>query len=313
METTNNKPLLSIQAAAALYLNAHVNSCLPLGSGAQGKLYKVSIDKEPFELALKLSDHAQLLQEEYDNIRFLQDHAEIKLPRLYFLHLATEEIGQNMMAMEYFPGSCAADKKFRWRSRAKKRNFSKSAIDNLEKLHQVKNNKFGPVGNAVYDDWHAYYRPLANWILEQAEAACKDGKFPEQVFSVMKTAFNRYDDIFCEKIGKPTLIHGDYWPPNLIIDDTTMELIGVVDPFNILWADPDYELFTLTADGYHRYKLYEEYKKRFGISDRCDLKNEFYALFSEVLWFTRLGTKFDSFLIYKAKLLKKQMKRFKLL
>ena len=123
--------------------------------------------------------------------------------------------------------------------------------DNLLKIHSVHNDKFGPVNHAVYDTWYQYYSEL--------------------------------DKILCGSNGEPTLIHGDYWQPNFIVNPDTYELVGIIDPFNIMWAEPEYELFALTVGGSKKLKLYENYKSRIVPTEHCDLKVEMYALYNELL------------------------------
>lgn len=109
--------------------------------------------------------------------------------------------------------------------------------------------------------------------------------------------------------GEPTLIHGDYWQPNFIADKNTYELLGVIDPFNIMWAEAEYELFTLTVGGSQELRLYENYKSKVSTGKYCDLKVEMYALYNELLWHKKLGTFNNDYLIYRANRLIKQLKK----
>ena len=60
-----------------------------------------------------------------------------------------------------------------------------------------------------------------------------ENKLDDIVMKAVALSFENFDKVFCEKIFPPTLIHGDYWMPNFIIDKKSMELLSVVDPFNI--------------------------------------------------------------------------------
>ena len=86
-----------------------------------------------------------------------------------------------------------------------------------------------------------------------------------------------YFDII-RKYNTACLCHGDFRMPNLIIDFWKSELAGAVDPFDMLWAEPEYEIFCLTLGFGEKLKLFDEYKKRNSTSKYCDLKVELYVL-----------------------------------
>ena len=73
--------------------------------------------------------------------------------------------------------------------------------------------------------------------------------------------------------------------PNLLVDKKTLKFVGCVDPFNLMWAESEYEIFTMIL--YPHLKLYKEYKKRVNVSKMVDLKARMYSLFSEVYWFEK--------------------------
>lgn len=110
--------------------------------------------------------------------------------------------------------------------------------------------------------------------------------------------------------GKPTLTHGDYWVPNLLVDKKTLKFVGCVDPFNLMWAESEYEIFAMIL--YPHLKLYNEYKKRVNVSKFVDLKARIYSLFSEVYWFELLGKGSFEFMTWVAKKIKKQFKKHNL-
>ena len=121
------------------------------------------------------------------------------------------------------------------------------------------------------------------------------------------------DEVFSNEDFLPTMIHGDYWMPNFIIDPEKSELLSVVDPFNLMWADPEYELFALTVGYGEELGLYELYKSQVKTSRYCDVKAELYALYSEILWYKKLGDIDHSFLRMRAERLMNVMKRFELI
>ncbi len=275
-----------------------------IGSGASGAVFKAKLENEPYHVAVKCSKYPELLQKEYDQIQFISDRVECKLPKLY--SIGSDNNGSSFMVMEYFDG-IGGDKI---------KNFFKASrvlpnqiVDNLLKIHSVHNDKFGPIDNAVYDTWYDYYSKLAKEIYDFAVYSYENGKIRKKVMEAVELSYSRLDKILQDDTGIPTLIHGDYWQPNFVVNPKTYELVGVIDPFNIMWTEPEYELFALATGAGARLKLYENYKSRIIPSRYCDLKLEMYALYNELLWHKKLGTYNNSYLLYRSKRLIRQLKR----
>ena len=223
-----------------------------------------------------------------------------------------EKIGESaVIAMEYINGVSGSDKSIKYK--LNKKHLAESIIDNLLTIQKAKNDKFGPYNNAVYESWQDYYKEFADEIYEFSVSKYHSGGLDEIVMKAVELSYNNFYKIFSEYKCLPTLIHGDYWMPNFIIDKKNMELLSVVDPFNVMWAEPEYELFAMTVGFGKKLKLYETYKSKVKVSKFCDLKLEMYALFSELLWYKKLGTIEHSYLKMRSKRLIKEMKKNKLL
>lgn len=278
-----------------------------IGSGASGAVFKAELENEPYSVAVKCSKYPELLQKEYDQIKFISDRVECKLPKLYSIGIDND--GNSFIIMEYFDG-VGGDKIKNYFKALKV--LPEQIVDNLLKIHSVHNDKFGPVEIAVYDTWYDYYSEFAREIYDFAKQSYSDGKIRKKVMQAVELSYSRLDKILRDDTGLPTLTHGDYWQPNFVINPKTYELIGVIDPFNIIWAEPEYELFTL-ATGTGVLKLYENYKSRITPSGYCDLKLEMYALYNELLWHKKLGEYNNSYLLYRSRRLIRQLKRNKLI
>lgn len=273
------------------------------GKGASACVYKVNTEENPYILAVKCSNNVDLLKQEYEQIKFISDRVDCKLPALY--HFG-EYSGGAIMILEHFDG-VSADK---IKSIKKAGKILPDMIaDNLLKIHSVHNDKFGPVNHAVYDTWYQYYSEFAGEIYDFVKQAYSERKISKKVLRAVKLSYERLDKILCGSNGEPALIHGDYWQPNFIVNPYTYELVGIIDPFNIMWAEPEYELFALTVGGSKKLKLYENYKSRIVPTEYCDLKVEMYALYNELLWYKKLGSISKSYLRYRSGRLIKQMKR----
>lgn len=280
--------------------NCRVLDISVVGNGASASVYKVKLDTSPYYIAVKSSDYPKLMFDEYSRIEFISSKVDCKLPKLYFI----EEIdGRAYLGMELIEGTQASIKALLFKKNKKK--LANEIVDNLIKIHTVHNDKYGPVDNAVYDSWYEYYSEFVKEIVDftnKSEASAK-------VKKAVNFAYERLYDIIGDERGNATLIHGDYWLPNFIVDTKSMSLKGVIDPFNVMWTEPEYELFTLTVGFGLNLHLYDIYKSKVKTSKNCDIKVELYALFNELLWYKTLGKVGFGYLEYRSKRLLKMIEK----
>lgn len=272
-------------------LGADVLEYAPLGNGAVGSVWRVYCDKDPEPLAVKISPHCDLLQKEYEMLKFLRENTKSLVPKVYFFD-STD--GAGIMAMEYINGISGDSEEIK--NHADREKLSESIINNLLLIQEAHNDKFGPYDAPVYDSWQEYYEGFARDIYEFAKKKYSENSLDITVMKALESSCKILDKVFSGEKIVPTLIHGDYWMANLIIDRETWNLISVVDPFNIIWADPEYELFALVAGFGEELSLYELYKSKVKVSEYCDVKIRIYALYSELLWYKKLGSIDHSFL-----------------
>lgn len=280
-----------------------IKSITRIGNGASGSVYKVICDNKQ-TLAVKISTHPELMKQEFEMLSFLKEKTASKIPDVYFFD-KTEETG--IIVMEYINGISGTDKALKFS--CKKKHLAKSIVNNLITIQQAHNDKFGPFDNAVYDTWQEYYKLFADEIYVFSKQMHTEKKLDDVVMNAVELSYENFDKIFEDEIKPPTLIHGDYWMPNFIIDKNSMELLSVVDPFNVMWADPEYELFAMTVGYGKNLHLYEIYKSKVKVSKLCDVKLEMYALYSELLWYKKLGSITHSYLKMRSKRLIKQLKK----
>lgn len=293
-----------IKNAVKKHFNASVTGIGTCGKGASGAVYRVECDGKIKTLAVKISEHPELMLQEFEMLSFLKEKTSSKIPQVYFFE---KYDNTGVIAMEFIDGISGTDKALKYR--LNKRHLAESIVDNLLVIQRTNNDKFGPYNNAVYDTWKEYYRVFADEIYAFSLSKHSQGELDDVVMKAVDLSYSSFDKIFAEENFKPTLIHGDYWMPNFIIDKKRMELLSVVDPFNVMWADPEYELFAMTVGFGRKLKLYEIYKSKTEVSRFCDMKLELYALYSELLWYKKLGKITHSYLKMRSKRLIKEMKK----
>ncbi len=295
---------LLIKESVKENLSLTVADISPVGKGASGCVYRVACREENKKMALKISNHPELMRQEYEMLSFLREKTESKIPQVYFFD---ERDGRGIIVMEYVDGVSGTDPSIKFSLRKKR--LAESIVDNLLVIQKAHGEKFGPYNNPVYDTWQEYYKEFADMIYDFSVLKYNENALDGTVMKAVELSYKNFDSIFRQKIFPPTLIHGDYWMPNFIIDKKSMELLSVVDPFNVMWADPEYELFAMTVGYGENLHLYDLYKSRMKVSKHCDMKLELYALYSELLWYKKLGSIEHSYLKMRAKRLIKEMKK----
>lgn len=281
-------------------MNCKVLNCFAVGRGGSASVYRTQINVAPYSVAVKINDIPSLIYDEYNSIEFISSRADCKLPKLYFAQTVN---GKGVLAMELIEGVTASAKNLIFRKNKAK--LANEIVDNLIKIHSVHNDKYGLISDASYDSWYEYYGDFAKGIVDFTNGS----DVPEIVKTAVNSAYDRRRQIIGAGVGKPTLAHGDYWLPNFIIDNKTMSLRGVIDPFNVSWTEPEYELFTLTVGYGRNLHLYDIYKSKVKTTANCDIKVEMYALFNELNWCKILGEIDFHYLKYRSKRLLKMMSK----
>ncbi len=265
--------------------DAEVLEYSQLGGGAAGGIiYKLEFDKNPFVAVIKTADNKSMLKEECDYIRYIQKHADIKLPEIYSDFTVD---GEYFVVMEYFDGVNCLSEYVLEASEENRQKVADQIADNIIKLQAVKGEKFGDLFSPEFENWNDFYKPFVKAVLNEADGLYKEGYITQHILEALHKAFDFYDIIFGDFSGKPTIIHGDYWAENIIVNEN-YELIGVLDPFNSMWGDSEYELFALNAMHNGKIPVLEAFMSKQAVSEKFMVKNYFYFLFSETFWVTKL-------------------------
>ena len=288
-----------------------VNSIQFIGGGSFGYVYKADIDKEPYTVIMKACRTEGMCEREASELALLGADSLIQVPKVFFTYLATEEIPMDFIGMEMVEGTnCFTDFAKLLNSKKAKEKFADEITTIIHHWHERTNDKFGLIGNAVYDEWLDFYKPFAYEVLECARDLAKSGKLEKKVIDTMEKAWEAFDYIFSEKVETASLIHGDLNVMN-ILSDKHLKPLAVIDPLESKWADKEYELFQLRNLTGERFGLYDTYKAKYPVSEKCDIKTAFYALYNEVYVYIISGIKVNFILKPIVKRMNKELKKMK--
>ena len=287
--------------------NTTVNSIKYVGGGSFGFVYKAAIDKEPFTVIMKACRTQGICGREASELSLLGADSLIKIPKVYFTFFATDKIPIDFIGMEFVEGTnCFTDFAKLLNSKKAKEQFADEITTIIHHWHEQTNDKFGLIDNAVYDEWLDFYQPFAADILDCAKELTSSGKLEKKVLDTMERAWDAFDYIFSDKVETASLIHGDMNVMN-IMSDKHLHPTAVIDPLESKWADKEYGLFQLRNLTGDKFGLYETYKRKYPVSEKCDIKTAFYALYHEVYAYIISGTKVNFILMPLVKRMNKEL------
>ncbi|MFR5876490.1 MAG: fructosamine kinase family protein [Eubacterium sp.] len=251
-----------------------------ISAGSYGRVYKCR-DENNNCYALKIYFKENAAQSEYLSLKKLSQCTAIHIPDVYFYGFKTEEIPFEYLCMEFIDGKNAfMNLKLLFASKKKKREFADQVTDALIDIHKIHGDKFGNIDNTHYDNWIDYYKNFAEDVYLKAVDKNKIKEFDRYVLKAMTKAISFFDEIFCDDISEPVLIHGDLNVMNIMVDRSLMP-IAFIDPLNSIYADREYDLFQLKNLTGNAFNLYKIYKEKYPVSKNCDIKCAFYSLFNE--------------------------------
>lgn len=276
-----------------------------LGGGSFGRAFRVKVGGKV--LVVKAFLRSDLCEKEAGYLKILGENCPVKLPEVYFVSLDSPV---ECYGMELIKGHDAfTNFALLLKPRRQKQRFADAVVEALIALHSHTSPKFGDALDPVYDSWQEYYRPYAQGILNGAEELYRKGRLKQNIYDTLHALWDKYDFIFSDEVKEACLIHGDANVMN-IMTNSSLEITGFIDPLNSMYADREYELFQLRNLTGNAFKLYDAYKAKYPVSDKCDLKCAFYALFHELYCYLKNGT-YTGFIMRSAvNNAKKQLQKF---
>lgn len=276
-------------------LHADIIALKFIGGGSFGKVYKADLNNRK-TVVIKLYMVDGIAKKEAESLVLLSENKVIKIPAVYFVEEKSRCFPYDCLCMEYISGTNALfDMKLLLSGKKTKKAFADSVINGLLAVHSIKNDKFGYADNPEYSTWNEYYKPFAEDIYNRAAAANRVGNFDKYILDVMTAAICRYDDIFDKDVTEAVLIHGDLNVMNIMVNKKLLPE-AFIDPLNSIYADREYELFQLQNLTGNCFKLYDTYKSKYSVSEKCDIKCAFYGLWNEAMIYLKTG-KYTQFIM----------------
>lgn len=274
----NNKFLEEkIKAVAPKELSAEIKELKFIGGGSFGKVFRADL-ADGRTVAVKAFRRQGANLEEASQLKVLAVNTSVKMPEVLFTY-NDDKIA--LMGMSFIEGKNVLEAGFLLKSKAQKTAFAKAVIDGMSQWHGVKGESYGFIDGKRYDTWLECYKKEKQepWLKGLSELADK-GKFSKKKLSLLLEATKIFNEVYTEP-ESPVLIHADLNIMNIMADPKSFELKGFIDPCGAMWADREYDLFQLRNMWGDSYGLYEEYRRRHGLSSVADFKVAYYGALHE--------------------------------
>lgn len=262
-------------------LNKKVLSAKYLGGGSFGRVYCVNLSDDS-KIVVKFLRANDMAEKEVYDLKLLGANCPIKIPKVLFMQTADENIPVDCYGMERMEGKPAFfNFGLLFANKRKKQAFADKVVEGLHSIHECKNDKFGNTMNPTFDTWQEFYKPFAKDIYDHAEKLYSQKKLSKKIISAMRSAWEKFDIIFSEKVEEACLIHGDLNVANIMVNKRG-ELTAFIDPLNSMYADKEYDLFQLYNLTGKKLRLGKTYIEKYGASKYYKEKLAFYGLWNEV-------------------------------
>ena len=238
----------------------------PLQGGCIAEVYQLELDQGESVVAKVDTSSKPDLATEGDMLTFLDEHSQLPVPKV--IHSSPE-----LLVMQHLPG----DSHFSNKAQA-------HAAELLAALHAVHGESFGfhwdtRIGalhqpNPQESSWCTFFRE--HRIRHMADAALQEGRMPRDLHRRLMQFCEKLDDLI-EEPPAPSLIHGDVWTTNVLVQGN--KITGFIDPA-IYFAHPEIELAFTTLFGTFGDAFFQRYHEITPISAGFfDVRRDIYNLY----------------------------------
>lgn len=241
------------------------NSFVGGGSIADSQKIRTSSGKEYFVKSYSQSK-SDILKNEVNGLIEIQKSKSIKTPQIIYYD-------DNILILEFI------------KSGRKNKNFSELFGIQLTEMHRLKSDKFGFYENNYIGSNHQINLPLySNWtdfywenrLLYQFKLAEKHG----YVNSDFRKLFNQFESVYRNIIEgteeEPSLIHGDLWGGNYLVDESGNPVL--IDPA-VYYGHREAELGMTILFGGFDSDFYSAYNEAYPLFDGWKERLDIYKLY----------------------------------
>jgi fructosamine-3-kinase len=277
---------------ATVIVRAHVDETLsvvdtrPLHGGMVSRVEEWITDGKPAAIVAKVTaeNDDKRLHDEYASLDWCARYTSFTMPKPFACVSSTEECDGTILLMERLPGHNLGAARL---TADGMRRLQTEMAEILADLHVHKRDTYGDVLEPAGEKrWVDVFGPQIG-----QEFSAVNNRFSS---SARKTISGMLDDldVWLPESGNPTLVHGDVWATNVMVDDsdpTRPTLTGFLDAV-LRYTDVEYELAYLLVFNTADQTFFDEYARRHPLRDGFDRRCRVYWLNTMLLHMRVFGT-----------------------
>lgn len=259
-----------------------------LKGGLVNTVIRLDLDQPPYRAVVKLHDGSGGgFVAEARALEYLRAETTCPVPQVYLLDVTRRLVPYSFLLLEHLPGECLDGLEIEPSDRA---DLQRQLAQVLVELHAHKRERWGdvdePEGPATWAE--LFVSRLAEVRAHPALEERLDARTLRLVDAAMEAAPSLLADA-----GTPTLIHGDVWEGNLLVQrrGDRWRLTGLLDPA-AQFADVEYELAYLTVFDVPRDDFVEAYLRHHSLRPGYEQRRLVYWLHTALVHVALFGDQF---------------------
>ncbi len=204
-----------------------VTGVRPLTGGMVNQVLELLTDGDPRAIVAKVSTREESagFRDEYNALAYHREHGTLPVPTPLAVADAGEGSAGSCLLLEKVPGRHLLAARL---SPTGVEHYQRELAERLAFLHDHTRGRYGPAWrDGGYDRWLEHFEPMIRRNFEEMA-----DRFDPAQRQAVATLLDGLDEWLGE-FRRPTLIHGDLWATNILLDD----------------ADPDRPTITAFLDG----------------------------------------------------------------
>ncbi len=253
--------------------------------GATHAVYEWTTDGRPGTLVAKLAPQVDdpHLQQQFEALGWYRRHTRVATPEPLLCCSEDEAFGGTCLLMARLPGRNLSEAKLTPRGR---RYLQQQLAVQVAELHRHVRETYGnALGGEAYHRWLDRFAPVMQRHFEQV----RDRLTARTRWVTAEVLANL--DRWLPESGRPTLVHGDLWASNIIVDDLDPDrptLSGIIDG-GVNFSDVEYELAYLRVFNTVDDVFFDHYTQVHPLRSGFDVRARVYWLNTAMAHVTTFG------------------------